>query len=256
MIRTRWAVRSAAVASLCLAADPLPLHGQSLASRVNAVRDGTVEFTFASRPDICGDGRGSTWTNGNGYHGYDCIHGPVRVTIDRADNQTVSVHSCVACSMQISTRPSDGAGNFGDVSPDEAVRYLLDAARTLGGSSGDHAVSAAAFADVANIAPGLATLVRDENATISTRKTALFWLGQSDLATKELAALDPDLKSRQLRDQYVFVLSQRHDDASVDKLIDIARHDPDTDVRKKAMFWLGQTHEPKALAFFKEVLKP
>ena len=224
----------------------------SLASRVSAVRDGTVEFSFASRPDVCGDGRGSIWTTGNGYRGYGCIHGPVIVTIGRADNQTVSVRSCVACAPRV----ADGAGNFGEVPPADAARYLLDVARTMGGSSGDNAVSAAAFADVTDIAPDLARLVRDENATLSSRKTALFWLGQTDLSTKELITLDPELKSPTLRDQYVFVLSQRHDDESLDKLIDVARRDPSVDVRKKAMFWLGQSHEPKALAFFKDVLKP
>ena len=30
--------------------------GQSIASRIAAVRDGKVRFTFASRPDICGFG--------------------------------------------------------------------------------------------------------------------------------------------------------------------------------------------------------
>jgi hypothetical protein len=236
-----------------LAAASLPGQGaSSLAGRVSAVRDGTVEFTFASRPDVCGDGRGSTWTSGNGYRDYNCIHGPVIVTLGRADNQTVSVRSCIACRPRV----ADGAGNLGEVPAAEAARYLLDVARTLGGSNGDKAVSAAAFADVTDIAPDLARLVRDENATLSSRKTALFWLGQSDLSTKELVAIDPELKSSALRDQYVFVLSQRRDDPSLDKLIDVARHDPDIDVRKKAMFWLGQSHEPKALAFFKDVLKP
>jgi HEAT repeat protein len=117
-------------------------------------------------------------------------------------------------------------------------------------------VSGAAFADASNIAPELAQLVRDGNATIAARKQAIFWFGMSDASTKDLVALDGDVQSETLRDQYVFVLSQRHDDPSVDKLIDIARHDPNIDVRKKAMFWLGQSHEPKALAFFREILKP
>jgi hypothetical protein len=38
-------------------------------------------------------------------------------------------------------------------------------------------------------------------------------------------------------------------------LIDIARHDSDFGVRKQAMFWLGQSHEPRALQFFKDILR-
>ena len=43
-----------AVALLCLAAAPLaplaPLAAQSVAQRVDAVRDGTVRLTYAARP--------------------------------------------------------------------------------------------------------------------------------------------------------------------------------------------------------------
>ncbi len=51
------------------------------------------------------------------------------------------------------------------------------------------------------------------------------------------------------------MLSQRRDDPSLDKLIDIARRDPDTQVRKKAMFWLGQSRDPRAVQFFKDILR-
>src|SRR6185503_2890908 len=194
-----------AAASLAAA----PLLGQSLASRVDAVREGTIEMTFASRPDVCGDGRGSIWTTrGGGYNSYECVHGPVRVTIGRSDGQTVSIRSCVAC------RPrTDGATQFGDVPADEVARYLLTVAVGIGGTSADKAVSAAALAD-ANVGAELAQLARNENATISSRKQALFWFGQSDAPTKDLIALDHDLTSETLRKQYVFVLSQRHDDAA------------------------------------------
>jgi hypothetical protein len=43
--------------------------------------------------------------------------------------------------------------------------------------------------------------------------------------------------------------------AALDKLIDVAQHDTDRDIRKQAMFWLGQSHEPKAIKFFQDVLR-
>ena len=36
----------------------------------------------------------------------------------------------------------------------------------------------------------------------------------------------------------------------------LARTHRDPEVRKQAMFWLGQSNDPRALAFFEEVLKP
>jgi hypothetical protein len=37
-------------------------------------------------------------------------------------------------------------------------------------------------------------------------------------------------------------------------LIRIAREHQDPEVRKSAMFWLGQTGDPRAVAFFEEIL--
>jgi hypothetical protein len=39
-------------------------------------------------------------------------------------------------------------------------------------------------------------------------------------------------------------------------LIDTARRNRNPVVRKQAMFWLGQSNDPRALSFFEEVLKP
>src|SRR4051812_16006510 len=222
---------------------------QTLTARINAVRDGTVQMTFPTRPGVCGDGRGSVWIQDNdrnagiGNRGYTCVAGPVRVMIGRADGQTVSIRECVACST---TGMADGA-NIGEVNATEAARYLLSFARTSGGRNADDAIAAAAFADAGNITPELTELIRDESATQQARKQALFWLGQTGESAQDLVGLDGSLKSEGLREQYTFVLSQRRDDPSLDKLMDIARRDPNTQVRKQAMFWLGQSREPRAV---------
>jgi len=172
------------------------------------------------------------------------------VTLARSDNQTVSVRSCVACG----SRRGDSGTTVIEASADDAARYLLGIARTLGGSSADRAVSAAAFADASDLSPDFSRLVRDNEATMQARKAALFWLGQTDSPTRDLLNLDDALKGATLREQYVFVLSQLQDDAALDKLIDLARHDPSVETRKKAMFWLGQSHDPKAVQFFRDIL--
>jgi hypothetical protein len=246
------------VAALAIAAPSFAsLDAQSLASRIDAVRDGNVDFTLATRPGICGDGRGSVWTEQGrtfdaGRDDYTCIAGPARVTISKADGEIVTVRSCVACASRANTK-SDVA--LGDVPPSDASHYLLRIGRTLGGSSASDAVAAAAFADAGDIAPDLMTLVRDDDAALEARKSALFWLGQTDTRTQDLVQVYPSLKPVALREHYTFVLSQRHDDdVAIDKLIDVAQHDTEVQVRKRAMFWLGQTKNSKAIKFFQSIL--
>jgi hypothetical protein len=40
----------------------------------------------------------------------------------------------------------------------------------------------------------------------------------------------------------------------VPKLIEVAQNNRNPEVRKQAMFWLGQSHDPRALDFFEKIL--
>lgn len=57
-----------------------------------------------------------------------------------------------------------------------------------------------------------------------------------------------------MKTKAVFALTQMPDNEGVPKLIHVARTNRNAEVRKKAMFWLGQSKDPRALAFFEEVL--
>jgi HEAT repeat protein len=52
----------------------------------------------------------------------------------------------------------------------------------------------------------------------------------------------------------VFALSQRPSKEGVPALIEIAKSNRDPEIRKNALFWLGQSHDPRALALFEEIL--
>jgi hypothetical protein len=230
-----------------------PGSAQSLADRIAAVRNGVVRMSFASRPEVCSDGNGSTWTRSSYNDGYRaCVHGPVRVTLGRSDGQTISVRTRVGSRWGAAASEVD----LGDVSSKDAARYLIALSRTIGGTSADVALSAAVFADDFDLAPALREIVVDANAPLESRKTALFWLGQSDIATHDLTALYERLTPFPLREHFTFVVSQRHDDESLNKLMDIARHDRDVEIRKQAMFWLGQSKDPRATKFFRDLLTP
>ena len=243
-------------ATISMVAAPLAAQTNSVATRVAAVRDGIVRMQVPARPNVCGDGTSSMWIQDgrnrwtNDPSRYVC-GGPVVVRIGRADGQTISVRKSVGARASASSDT-----DLGVVSPDDAARFLITLAHTIGGSSAEEALAAAAFADASDVSRDFTALIRDGNAPVSSRKNALFWLGQTAASTNDLIGLDGELQTPELREQFTFVLSQRDDDRSMRKLMDIARTDRDGDVRKKAMFWLGQSKDPAAVKFFKEILTP
>ena len=64
---------------------------------------------------------------------------------------------------------------------------------------------------------------------------------------------DPETE---VKKRAVFALSQLPHDEGVPLLIDAARRNRNPAVRKQAVFWLGQSKDPRALVFFEELLKP
>ena len=87
------------------------------------------------------------------------------------------------------------------------------------------------------------------------RKKALFWAGQTGVPSSEFASLYDRMADAELKDQIIFVFSQRgRDAAAMDKLFAIARTDRDPELRKKAIFWLGQSRDPRAQKFLEDLI--
>jgi HEAT repeat protein len=82
----------------------------------------------------------------------------------------------------------------------------------------------------------------------------MFWLGQGRAPTNDLVRLYDQLSEISLRRHYTFVLSQRRDREALDKLIDVAQHDADREVRHQALFWIGQSKDPRALTFIRDLV--
>jgi HEAT repeat protein len=90
---------------------------------------------------------------------------------------------------------------------------------------------------------------------IDLRKKALFWAGQTGVATSELSNLYNRMADTEMKDQMIFVFSQRQSDpAAMDKLFDIAKNEKDADLRKKAIFWLGQSRDPRVQQFLLDLI--
>lgn len=97
----------------------------------------------------------------------------------------------------------------------------------------------------------------DRSEDMELRKKALFWAGQSGIEISRLEGLyDTDL-DREMKEQIIFALSQRYDEpGAIEQLIDIARTETDPELRKKAIFWLGQSGDERAIQFLLELVEP
>jgi hypothetical protein len=238
---------------------------QSIASQVARVANGTVRMTFAAKPGICGsgnsirNGRGrTTWGNDDTSRDVewesDCSVGPARVVLDRRGGELTDLRFYVGGRWRPATA---GTVDLGTVSAREAADYLVSIAQTEKGSMGEKAIFPATIADSANIWPALIKVARNPDLPRGTRTQSVFWLGQAagDAATANLNSLVLDNSvDREVREQAVFALSQRPRDEGVPALIAVARTNKDPEIRKKALFWLGQSHDPRALDLFEELL--
>lgn len=97
----------------------------------------------------------------------------------------------------------------------------------------------------------------DQSESLELRKQALFWAGQHrsvDLA--RLSGLYASLSDVEMKEQLIFLYSQRSEPEAVEQLIEIARSETDPELRKKAVFWLGQSHDERAIEFLLELVDP
>jgi HEAT repeat protein len=94
----------------------------------------------------------------------------------------------------------------------------------------------------------------NESENIEMRKQALFWAGQTGGNVTDLVSLYSRIQSSEMKEQLIFVYSQRREKAAVDKLLDIARNDGDREMRKKALFWLSQSNDPRVADLLQEII--
>ncbi len=90
----------------------------------------------------------------------------------------------------------------------------------------------------------------DTSEQVELRKQALFWAGQHPaIEMSRLQGLYERLSDREMKEQLIFLYSQRDEAARVDRLIEIIESEEDTELRKRAIFWLGQTGDDRAIEF-------
>jgi hypothetical protein len=142
------------------------------------------------------------------------------------------------------------------VTPEASVAWLDGLVASASRRPADDALMALAAHAAPQAVDRLIAHARS-GATPRLRGQALFWLAQraGDRAVGAITeAIDRD-PDTDVKKKAVFALSQLPKDEGVPRLIDVARAHSNPAVRKQAFFWLGQSKDPRAIAFFADVLK-
>lgn len=255
-----------AVLMLSLAAVGTEAMAQSIASRVSGVGTGTVWMSYAAKPGVCGNGRGSISIRDDGGNRSqyntgstrsrewedECEPGPVRVSLDVRRGEVEDVRAYVGGRWRGSADL-----DLGTVSAQDASSFLMEVASTARGDAAKEAIFPAMIAEGVTLWPQLLKLAKDTGRPDDVRKSAVFWVSQAagDAATRGLEEIVGDpTGDREVRKSAVFSLSQRPKSEAVPALIRVAKTNPDPDIRRSAIFWLGQSDDDRAVRYFEEVL--
>ena len=256
-----FTTRSLCAAIVTLAA-ATSADAQGLANRVSSATDGPVQFTFAARDGVCGNGRTYISTGNNSFYGTinnsvsetlrndPCVDGPVRVVLGRADRNVISVETFVGPAVV-----EPGVTDLGTVPAREANEFLLSLAARLDGRPGKDAIFPAMLADSANAIAPLLAIGRDKGRPSETRRSALSWLGReverdpsaADRVTTALVAIAKDQGEMQaVRSQAVSVLARLDRGHGIPALSQLATSSDDMWLGKQALGSLAKSGDPRA----------
>jgi HEAT repeat protein len=265
-------ISAVTVAAALVAAAAPAVVAQSLQSRVSQAPDGRVQFSFAARPGVCGNGRtyystgpgnynGVFYTSySDGYRNDACVPGPVRVVIDRADKLPLSVQTYVG--------PADstlrGVTDLGRVRAQDAADYLLSLASTVDGRAGREAISPAMLADSANTSSALVAIAKNTSLARDTRRRALDAMGRSTdgMQTIPASVTDPilsiardEMDNQNVRQGALSVLGRLDHGAGIPPLIQLSQQTQSNWLARQAMQTLANSGDPRARQYLRTVVK-
>jgi hypothetical protein len=236
---------------------------QSLSQQVRS-SNGAVEVIYPSRANVCGDGQGSisnvmgrsgiTWsdggsTSGGGWHRGPCVHGPARLVLTVVDGDLTRARVYVGppSTPQSNTRTINASAS-------DASTWLADLVEHAPTRVASDLLVPLIVADGAEPWPFLLKLVRSDTRSSEFKRSAMMWL--SNAVSDRLGILDETDRddNDEVRSQAVYVLTQRPKSEGIPALIDVAKTAAHPSARKAAIYWLGQSGDPRAADVYAELL--
>jgi hypothetical protein len=247
----------------------IPLAAQNLARRVDGAPDGVVQFSFASREGVCGNGRTFISTGDGSWYGSfmndqttreQCQRGPVRVVLNRAGREVVDLDVFVG-----PPAVAAGATDLGTVPAREAADYLLGIAARVDGKPGRDAILPALLADSAAVGRPLLAIARDAARPRETRRTAMSWLvravdNRADIPTADVVKALGDVArdendNQSVRQSALGSLSRFDRGDGIPALIEISRGTSDVWLGRQALSALAQSGDPRARVHLRSVVQ-
>ena len=266
MMSAKRAVQIAACAgAIAFAA---PLSAQSIASRVaSAPSSGAVQFTYAARAGLCGNGRSWYSMNGAGFYGnFDgdfsrtnteaCAAGPVRVVLDISDHTIVSLRTFVG---PVFADPA--VTNLGNYGTSAAADYLLSLASTSEGRIGPQALSAALLADSVDLTDRLLAIARDNARPLETRRSAVSALAGapetqvSRISDALIALARNENETQSLRQRALSTLSRVGHGDGIPALIQLSTRDLPSWVGRESLRVLANSGDPRAREYLRGAIQ-
>ena len=264
-------MRHPIVTAAALAAAALwPRHGeaQALADRVAGAAGPRVQFTYAGRAGVCGNGRSFVQVSGNSWYGSftegdrrdACEPGPVRVVLDRAGREVVSIATYVG---PVPERVP-GITDLGPVRAADAAAFLLGLADRADGRVSRDALLPAVLADSTDPTARLLAIARNQNASRETRRGAISWLGRplderprpvADVATALVAIARDEDDNQSVRQQAMRTLARLEHGTGTAALIELARDANRSWLAREALASLNSSGDPRARDYLRQVVR-
>jgi hypothetical protein len=256
-------MRRLVIAITALAASTHSLLAQTLSERI-ARSDGTVQVIYPSKSSVCGDGRGligrlfgqSIYYSGDNtvqgrgnWSNRLCEPGPARAVVSVISGEITRIRAYVG------PRPEETRGvTTIDASAADASAWLADIVARSDSRVATDAMLPLLLSNAPEPWALFLRVARDSSRSRAVRRAALDWLGRGVNARLGIADAEDDTPDDEVRSQAVFALSQRPRGESVPDLIELARSAKHPSARRAAIFWLGQTGDPRAADVFADLL--
>ena len=153
----------------------------------------------------------------------------------------------VSASCPVDDR-GESVRRLADVAPAASVELLAGLARRWRDDLSDLALAALGHHAEAAATAALAGFARDRTADSELREQAIFWLGvlRGAEGLAELQRLLTERPAGDLAEHTVFAIAQNPGGTEV-LLALVRRPEVAIEVRRQALFWLGQSDDPRAL---------
>ena len=226
--------------------------------RISGAPAGNITFTFASRADVCGDGRtyiraDDMWMGSfnDNIRSMECERGPIRVLLTRDGSEIIRISTYAG---PVAEEP--GATNLGAVPAADAAAWLLGIAARIDGRPGREAIMPAALADSAKVTRELLAIARNVDRSRELRRTALSWIvrrrgevgelsGEEVSRTLVTIARDEN-EVRTVREQALSSLSRLESPSSFQALVDMTTGSTEAWLAKRAVESMASSGDPRA----------